>query len=146
MRRKNILLVDDEELFLKSLSEGLQVPDGEFKIFTAENGRKALEVFKSGVSIDLLVTDLKMPEMDGIELLASLKHDFPATRAIVLTSLITPKIEEQLKIIGDYVLLDKSISLGSFRQRIISELRLSSRLTKSNANKGKSPAGRLAID
>ncbi len=67
---------------------------GQFEIITAENGRKALEIFRSGVSIDLLVTDLKMPEMNGFELLVNVKKDFPATRAIALTGLITPEIKE----------------------------------------------------
>jgi len=122
--RKNILLVDDEEIFLLSLSEGLSGSDAEMEILTAENGRRALEIFRSGFKIDLLVTDLEMPEMNGFELLASVKKDFPATPAIVLTGLITPKIEERLKAIGDYVCIEKPIGFSELRRRIKGELRL----------------------
>ncbi|MDA8171742.1 MAG: response regulator [Nitrospiraceae bacterium] len=101
----------------------MKASDGEFEILTAENGRKALEIFRSGVAIDLLVTDLKMPEMNGFELLAAVKKEFPKTRAIALTGFITPEIKEQLKTIGDYVCIEKTVGIRKLRQIVIGELR-----------------------
>ncbi|MDA8325868.1 MAG: response regulator [Nitrospiraceae bacterium] len=123
MHRKNILLVDDKKDVLQPLAEGLRA-SGEFEVFTAENGRKALEIFRSGHKIDLLVTDIEMPEMNGFELLAHLKKNFPAVPAIVLTGFITLKIKEQLKAIGDYVCMQKPVSFWELRRRIIHELRI----------------------
>ncbi|MDA8169683.1 MAG: response regulator [Nitrospiraceae bacterium] len=123
IRRRRILLVDDQEEVLQSLAEGLSGPDEGFEILTAENGGKALEIFRAGHKIDLLVTDLEMPEMNGFELLANVKKDFPATAAIVLTGLLTPEIKERLKAIGDYVCIGKPVGPGKLRQRIIDELR-----------------------
>ncbi|MDA8091469.1 MAG: response regulator [Nitrospiraceae bacterium] len=124
--RKHILLVDDEEAFLQCVSAGLKDSDDEFEIFTAENGKMALEVFRNGTAIDLLVTDLNMPEMSGFELLAFINKNFPATRAILLTGLITSEIEEHLKTIGDYVCIDKTVGFRELRRRIRDELRPSS--------------------
>ncbi len=124
--RKHILLVDDEELFLKSLIEGLESNCGGFEILTAENGKKAVEVFRSGLKIDLMVTDLSMPEMNGFELLAFVKKNFPATPALVLTGAVTPEIEEHLKSIGDYDCIEKTIEFDNLWKRVISRLDLPS--------------------
>ncbi|MDA8162853.1 MAG: response regulator [Desulfobacteraceae bacterium] len=124
--QKHVLLVDDEEPFLKSLSEGFEANCEGFEILTAKNGKKAVELFRSGLRIDLMVTDLNMPEMNGFELLAYVKKNFPATPAIVLTGVITPEIEEHLKSIGDYDCIEKTIELNKLWKKIIGGLRLSS--------------------
>lgn len=125
-RRKKILLVDDEKDVLHTLAEGLRASDGAFEVLTAENGKKALEIFRNGHKVDLLVTDIEMPVMDGFELLAHVKKDFPAIPVIVITGLITPKIKEQLKTIGDHICIEKPISFMELRRKIIDELRLHS--------------------
>ncbi len=122
--RKRILLVDDEEDLLQAVAEGLTAfSEGVLEVLTAENGRKALEIFSSGPNIDLLVTDLAMPEMNGLELLAHVEKDYPGTPAIVLTSLITPETEGQIKAMGDYVCIEKPVGLKELLQHIMNELR-----------------------
>ena len=125
MNRKLILLVDDKKDVLQTLAEGLRA-SGEFEIITAENGKRALELFGTGLKIGLLITDLDMPEMNGFELLAHVRKNFPATPAIVLTGLITPKIKERLKAIGDYTCIEKPVGFMELRRRIIDELRVRS--------------------
>ena len=127
MGLKHILLVDDEEALLQSLSEGLMASDGEFEVLTAENGRKALEILRAGHRIDLMVTDLEMPVMTGFELLAQIKKEFPTIPAIVITGLITPKIKARLKAIGDYACIEKPVGFMDLRRRIIDELRIHSK-------------------
>ena len=126
IERKHILLVDDKEYLLQSMAEGLEAVDGDFEIHTAGNGRKALEILKAGHKIDLLVTDLEMPVMDGFELLAHIKKNYPGIPAIVLTGHMTPKIKERLKTIGDYACTEKPIGFNELRRVIIDELRLHS--------------------
>ena len=121
-KKKNILLVDDEKAFLLSLSEGLISCEENFKVFTAENGRYALEVLRGGPRIDVLVTDLKMPEMDGFELLQNISRDFPEIRVIVLTAFITPDIEGQISAIGDYVCMEKPLEFEELKGRIMGML------------------------
>ncbi|MDA8091533.1 MAG: response regulator [Nitrospiraceae bacterium] len=125
--RKHILLVDDREYLLQSMAEGLEAVDGDFEIHTAGNGRKALEILKASHKIDLLVTDLEMPVMDGFELLAVVKQEFPALPAIIITGHITPKIKERIKAIGDYLCIEKPIGFKELRRRIIDELRIHSK-------------------
>ncbi|HDH98197.1 MAG TPA: response regulator, partial [Deltaproteobacteria bacterium] len=68
---KNVLIVDDEKVFLLSLSDGLKSYSDEFNVLIAFNGKEAVKILNSS-KIDLVVTDLKMPEMDGFQLLAYL--------------------------------------------------------------------------
>ena len=132
MSRKHILLVDDKEYLLQSMAEGLESFDGEFNVLTAGNGKKALEILRTSHKIDLLVTDIEMPEMNGFELLAHVKKDFSAIPAIVITGHITQKIKEQLKTIGDYVCVEKPVGFKELRRIIIDELRIA---TKPEQNK-----------
>jgi signal transduction histidine kinase len=79
---KTILIVDDEEGIRKVLSIALS--DMGYRVLTAENGAAALRVFKAERP-QIVLTDIKMPEMDGIELLRRLKQEQPETEVIMIT-------------------------------------------------------------
>ena len=87
---KTVLIVDDEKLFLASLEEGLQFFADEFRVITALNGKKALDQLHKN-DVDLVVTDLKMPEMDGYQLLTEMIKGYPHIPVIVMTAFGTPK-------------------------------------------------------
>ena len=80
--KKSILLVDDEEGIRKVLSIALS--DLGYQVYTAENGVEALRIFE-GKRPPIVLTDIKMPEMDGIELLRRLKELSPDTEIIMIT-------------------------------------------------------------
>ncbi len=79
---KNILFVDDEKQILSALKRVFF--GGKYDIFTAECGEKALEIL-SQEKIDLLITDIRMPKMNGYELLKVVKDKFPSTIRLVLS-------------------------------------------------------------
>lgn len=79
---KKLLLVDDEEGIRKVLS--ISLSDGGYQVFTAENGEQALEIFQREAP-PIVLTDIKMPGMDGIELLQKIKHQNPDTEVIMIT-------------------------------------------------------------
>jgi signal transduction histidine kinase len=79
---KSILLVDDEEGIRKVL--GISLADMGYDVLTAENGQEALRIFKK-VCPAIVLTDIKMPEMDGIELLRRIKERNPDTEVIMIT-------------------------------------------------------------
>ncbi len=122
---KNILIVDDEKLFLKSLADGLKPYEKKhkFRMLTAANGREALKVFKAQ-DISLLVTDLRMPEMDGISLISHVHNDFSQVPIIVMTAFGSPQIEKQIKDMGILHYLEKPISFEEFRDHVLYELNL----------------------
>jgi signal transduction histidine kinase len=79
---KKVLLVDDEPGILKVL--GISLADRGYRVFTAENGEEALRVFQDARP-EVLITDIKMPGMDGIELLKRIKEESPDTEVIMIT-------------------------------------------------------------
>jgi signal transduction histidine kinase len=79
---KSILLVDDEKGIRKVL--GIALADLGYEVLTAENGVEALRIFDD-VRPPIVLTDIKMPEMDGIELLRRLKQESPDTEVIMIT-------------------------------------------------------------
>jgi len=83
MKDRQILVVDDEPKMRRVLEIMLQKMG--HKVFGAGNGLEALEVF-AAQAIDLVITDLRMPEMDGIELLAQLRAQESDVPVMVITA------------------------------------------------------------
>ena len=79
---QKILLVDDEEGIRKVLD--ISLSDSGFKVFTAETGKEALDIFRK-MRPPIVLTDIKMPGMDGIELLQKIKQESPDTEVIMIT-------------------------------------------------------------
>ncbi len=79
----SILIVDDEEIIRESLSFIL-TKEG-YRVREAANGRIALDILKED-SIDLVLTDLEMPEMKGIELLEQVTRFSPETLVVIITA------------------------------------------------------------
>jgi signal transduction histidine kinase len=77
-----ILLVDDEEGIRKVLS--ISLADSGYQVWTAQNGEEALKIFHE-VQPQIVLTDIKMPGMDGIELLQRIKQENPDTEVIMVT-------------------------------------------------------------
>ncbi len=82
MENKELLLVDDEKDIRDVLH--LALSDMGYEVFEAENGAEALRIFKE-VHPPIVLTDIKMPRMDGIELLQKVKHDNSETEVIMIT-------------------------------------------------------------
>ena len=78
----NILIVDDEEDFRVTLVKRLQKRNQQ--VFGAESGQKALTLMEAMV-FDVVVLDVKMPGMDGIETIREMKKKNPLTEVILLT-------------------------------------------------------------
>jgi signal transduction histidine kinase len=77
-----ILLVDDEKDIREVLC--LSLVDMGYTVFKAENGVQALRLFQE-VQPPIVLTDIKMPNMDGIELLRKIKHENPETEVVMIT-------------------------------------------------------------
>lgn len=123
---KNVLIVDDETSFIISLSDGLRAYSKYFNVITAENGRDAVEVLRA-LQIDLVVTDLKMPIMDGFELLAFISNNFPSVRVIVMTAFGTPEIEARIHNLGAIQYVEKPIDFRELAEKILEGLASSSK-------------------
>jgi len=83
----NILLVDDEVEFVETFAERLQMRD--LEISKAFSGKEALKILKKDKNIEVVILDVMMPEMDGIETLAKIKKDYPLVEVIMLSGQAT---------------------------------------------------------
>ena len=96
---KNMLLVDDNELLLEALVAwfNYQLPD--FRIFTGSNGKDGINILKQ-TSVDLIMTDLRMPVMDGFKLIEERNSLCPNTPLVAMTSDYCEEVIDRLKALG----------------------------------------------
>ena len=83
MSLANILLVDDEVPFVETMAKRLNKRG--FDILSAYSGQEALDRLSLHSNIDVVILDVKMPGMDGIQVLEEIKNRFPITEVIILT-------------------------------------------------------------
>lgn len=84
----NILLVEDDALDVKLIEKAMRSIEGETSLSIARDGYEALEMLETGATPHLIITDLKMPRMNGHQLLDKLKTD-PRFRQIPVIVLST---------------------------------------------------------
>lgn len=112
-----ILVVDDDKNFLLSLADGLKSYDKKFEVLTAENGKKAVETLRED-KIDLVISDLKMPEMDGFDLLAHMVPNYPNIPVIVITAFATREMEDDLLNMGTFKFMEKPLEFNALVEKI----------------------------
>ncbi|HDQ03163.1 MAG TPA: response regulator [Deltaproteobacteria bacterium] len=119
-----VLLVDDEEPYLDSLTDGLSVYRKYFQIRTALNGAEAVKVLKLH-PIDMVITGLSMPVMDGFELLAYMNRNYPTIPVVLMTAYSTPKIKEIVKEMGIFRFREKPLDINQIAEDIFACLKIS---------------------
>lgn len=100
---KTVLLVDDDLGFQRLLGISLQKYKDDFAVILANNGEEAMAIL-SGKSVDLTVTDIQMPKVDGLALLAYINDTHPTIPVVIMTSHSTPEIEKQFAETGQLFL------------------------------------------
>jgi len=108
-----ILLVDDEKEFVHTLSERLQTRNLESSI--AYDGEQALEMLKVEVP-DVIVLDLRMPGIDGIETLRRVKDRHPEVEVIILTGHGSDQERAMAEELGAFAYLHKPVNINELAQ------------------------------
>ena len=103
----NILIVDDEKIKRVTLKEDLE--DAGYDAFTASSGDETLELLKKE-GFEIVVTDLRMQQMDGIELLKKVKADYPDIYVIMMTAYATVETAVEAMKLGAYDYITKPFS------------------------------------
>lgn len=115
MVEETILVVDDEPLICDMFSDILRGSD--YRVLTAENGKKALALLKTE-KVDLLLTDIIMPELDGFELAAEVAERYPHIKVQLVSGfcksgnehLVPPELIKQL--------IAKPVELNTLLERV----------------------------
>jgi CheY-like chemotaxis protein len=115
---KRILIVDDDEKLATLLQESLRALGEGYDVATAGGTDEALAKL-SKRSFDLVVTDLMMPEVDGLQLLEALKAINPSIITVAMTAFDSQEIKAKAKHLGIYRYLAKPFSVHEFRQCVV---------------------------
>ena len=139
---ETILIVDDEKYYRSLLSTCLSETD--YTTITAKNGIEALKLLENS-DIDLLITDMKMPDMDGMELLKSFKSIKPDTPAIMMTA--HGSVETAVKAMqnGAFTFIQKPFTNDSLIHFVQKALNLSL-IIKENIHLRKAVKSRYSFD
>jgi two-component system NtrC family response regulator len=133
---ETLLVVDDEKNYLLVLKE-LLIDEG-YEVLTAQSGANALAILNE-TELDLVLTDMKMPGMSGLELLEKLKQKDPQLPVVMMTAFGTVEkaVEAMKKGAFDYIskpfdneILKKTIATALNMWRVIKENRFLSQELK----------------
>jgi DNA-binding NtrC family response regulator len=115
MKKIKVLLVDDEEEFVKSLAERISMRELGSEV--AFNGKEALAKLEEKLP-DVMVLDFKMPGIDGLNVLELVKKAYPDVQVVMLTAHGTPEIEKQARYLGAYDYLQKPVGIDELTKTI----------------------------
>ncbi len=116
MDKVTLLMVDDEQPFLDTLAKRLEKRG--LTIFKKYSGRDALEELEQTDSVEVVILDVKMPEMDGIETLMEIKQKFPLTEVIMLTGHATVETAIEGMKLGAFDYLMKPCDIDLLVQKV----------------------------
>ena len=121
MDKKKILIVDDDQDICETLSDILD--EEGYDVVTACDGQEALEKIRQG-SFNLVITDIKMPIMDGMALLKEIEKSHTDIEVIVITSYGNEGQQVEAARLGAYEYLNKPLNLDQLKNIIVRALQL----------------------
>jgi CheY-like chemotaxis protein len=108
-----VLLVDDQRQVTRMLRTSLELSGRPYEISVVASAEEALLELNRG-PIDMVVTDLRLPGMTGLELLARIRQTNPRMRAILITGQPTPDVRRQAQALGVVAFLPKPVGTNLF--------------------------------
>lgn len=122
MNHPKVLLVDDEKDFVCTLAERMELRD--IKVDIAFNGKEAIEKIKEHEP-QVVVLDLLMPGMPGLDVLRQIEKDYPNTQVIILTGHGEQECKEEAIRLGASYCLLKPINIEELIDKMMKVLRAS---------------------
>ncbi len=119
---RKVLFVDDDFEMLQALQEGLERYRETFSVVLAKDGIDAIEELEQQ-AISLVVTDLKMPRMDGFSLLAKIMEHYPDIPVIIITGYSTPEMKRLAQEGGAVGYISKPFLIEDLARQIMKTLR-----------------------
>src|ERR687896_485671 len=116
----NCLVVDDEPSVRRSLTRMLQAQG--FNCFEAGSGKEGLQVLDTIGETPLIISDMRMPELDGMGFLEAVRHRFPDSSVIMLSGMSETTTALDCLLLGAADFLLKPISLGELQARVVRAL------------------------
>ena len=121
---RKVLVVDDEPdvqvMFQQRMRR--EVRAGIYELFFAQSGLEALDVLRENPSIRLILTDLNMPGMDGMELLGALGESWPEVQSIVVSAYGDPQRMNEARELGAQGFVVKPVDFSDLKEMLLSSL------------------------
>lgn len=115
MEQIKILLVDDEKEFVETLADRIKLRDHKAEV--ALNGEQALKKLDDQIP-DVVVLDLKMPGIDGMEVLRRIRKAYPKVQVIMLTGHGSEKHKNEAKKLGAFEYLQKPVDIDTLMKKV----------------------------
>ncbi len=124
MNERTVLIVDDERIFVQSLKNHFLLKEEQHRVLTAYNGTEALEILGKE-KVDLVILDLNMPVLDGIDVLIALHNKGIWLPIIILTSMLVTAADDRGNIFEDFGIIEyieKPVNLERLDKRALQAL------------------------
>jgi len=115
---KMVLIVDDEETLTWSMARSLSKDKDKYEVIIANNGREALAQLEKN-KIDLVITDIRMPDINGLDLLVKIKKEYPQTKVIIMTAYGSSDVQKEANQRGSLYYVEKPFEISEIRKIII---------------------------
>jgi len=119
---KQVLIVDDEETLTWSLAKSLAVDRDTYEVTVVNSGEDALPLLK-GTAFDVVVLDIRLPGMNGLDVLMKVKEKSPATKVIMMTAYGSSEIKARAKARGSLFYIEKPFEIDQLRELIFKALK-----------------------
>jgi CheY-like chemotaxis protein len=119
----NVLVVDNDQTMLRTLSSLLQSQGAFLNVLAASDGNQALGLLRK-MPVRLVITAIRVPELDGFELVARLAREYPTTKVIVMTTDARPLLRARIKQFPSAVYLNSTHDLSMLAKRVFTELQI----------------------
>ena len=123
-RARQLLVVDDEPEVAVMFRQRMrrEVRSGTYELFFAESGFEALEVLEQNPDIQLVLTDLNMPGLGGMELLTELAESWPEVRSIVVSAYGDPDRVGEAHSRGAKAFIVKPVDFPELKEMLLESL------------------------
>lgn len=115
---KKVLIVDDEETLTWSMAKSLAKDKDKYEVMIANNGSEALQLLKVN-RVDLVISDIRMPDINGLDLLVMVKKEYPETKVIIMTAYGSSDVQKEANQRGSLFYIEKPFEISDIRKIII---------------------------
>jgi len=115
---KTVLIVDDEETLTWSMAKSLSKDKDKYEVLIANSGKEALNLLKKN-KVDLVISDIRMPDINGLDLLVKVKLEHPQTKVIIMTAYGSSDVQKEANRRGSLYYIEKPFEISDIRKMII---------------------------
>jgi len=119
---KQVLIVDDEETLTWSLAKSLSHDRETYEVTTVNDGETALATFEDQI-FDVVVLDIRLPGISGLDVLVKIKEKKPATKVIIMTAYGSIDVKERARARGSLFYIEKPFEIEQMRGLILKALK-----------------------